>query len=332
MIDHEGDFTLTLRFTGTEVPEKAKALVAESGLSVKLETGARLSAREVDEISHRASPILDGTPGLNGSGYDPREEVFFFDMAGDPSDEKNANVIADLRATLPTGLPPEYAGARIELSPRASTFQRGGLDMAKASDVSQLQCTTGFVVQNSLGQRGIQTAGHCPDALVYRFFGAGQPWRPLTFAGTRRTPTQDFQWYLVPGNPPMGAWIYSHSETSYSIVDNQSLRSDDYGDYVCHRGMTTNAFSCGTVNSINFDPDLHGGDCNGPCDPVFVRVAGPTLRCYYGDSGGPFVDYAAPHTAYGLLYGGVSTGTDIGDCDYAVFSVVDYFTPPILFY
>jgi hypothetical protein len=68
------------------------------------------------------------------------------------------------------------------------------------------------------------------------------------------------------------------------------------GDIVCHRGEHS-GYSCAEVELVDYAPP--GTLCAGPCDPVWVTVAGP--KCAGGDSGGPVFSGTI---AFGILKGG----------------------------
>ena len=116
--EYRGDFDIAFRFTGDEVPAEAVSIVAESGLPVTLEAGARYSIRDVDVISRTAGDALLGYPDFYGLHYDRRSEEFVLRLVGDPADEPAEDLLAELRARLPEGVPVEIANARIELRPR----------------------------------------------------------------------------------------------------------------------------------------------------------------------------------------------------------------------
>lgn len=85
-------------------------------------------------------------------------------------------------------------------------------------------------------------------------------------------------------------------------------------DFVCHRGFTTE-YSCGQVTSISYLPTYTDACLGATCAATWLRVEGPGLKCYPGDSGGPvFLDF----TAYGFYKGQNSAGTSAADCDFAI--------------
>ncbi len=105
-------------------------------------------------------------------------------------------------------------------------------------------------------------------------------------------------------------------------------------DYVCHTGESSGV-SCGTITNIDLAPeyeddlDDQGGnrhacreenDAAVDCDPVFVRVYGPSLRQCGGDSGGPW--YGGRGVAYGIHKGGSNRGDCTTEGKYAFFSAV----------
>lgn len=329
-ISHDDDFQLIIRYSSTEVPAEAVDVVTESDLPIVLEAGAPYSLEETDVIVGEASQILFEHGVEAGVGYDLATGEFVLDMIGDPTDD---NAIEIARASLPDELPAEIAHARINLISDQSIARRGGLDTR--SPTAGGNCTTGFVVQNANGLRGVMTSAHCADNREYKIWDESPVvWYPMTFAGERRTGTQDHQWHTIPGHA-LGAWMHGASLVDYNEVDRQVLRASQGGMYVCHRGRTT-GWSCGTVNSISYAPPLY--NCNTyACAPVHVRVgpAGGNLRCDLGDSGGPVVRGPSawtpdPYVAFGILK---TRALDaFGNCAFFTHNTPDYFTVPLLFY
>lgn len=194
----------------------------------------------------------------------------------------------------------------------------GGGRLTLGTDYSLIHCTSGFNVrQMDTGQTGITTAGHCENNA--RYWSSSRKSGLASLLGQRWDADQDAQWMDT-----------GYIETA-QFLDGDSLRttsgsvgrSNQAGDYVCHFGQRT-GYSCGTVTDIWFDP----GDtqCNsGPCDAVWVKIEGPSLRCYGGDSGGPFFICT---TAYGLYKGQSSNGTTEAGCFYSYYMAMERFLDP----
>jgi hypothetical protein len=99
------------------------------------------------------------------------------------------------------------------------------------------------------------------------------------------------------------------------------------GGFVCHRGKTT-GYSCGTIVSKTFQPTWANACFGVTCASVWIRVQGANLKCYPGDSGGPWF---LNNTAYGIYKGQSSSGPAVGNCNWAVYSAADYFGINLVF-
>ncbi len=194
---------------------------------------------------------------------------------------------------------------RQDLEPAASLLHTyGGKRMFNAEG----GCTSGFTVVDAVsGLTGVLSAGHCfttdatyvQDATTsYNADLSGRPWDA----------NQDFEWFQT-----------SHEEFAQffdgAVLRNQTgtqPRAQMVGNPVCHYGISTGQ-SCGIVDTIHFNPSPTY--CNGgPCDAVWVKVSGPALRCFFGDSGGPMYWGS---TAWGTVSGGIPVGGGAG-CTYLI--------------
>ncbi|MDP4505829.1 S1 family peptidase [Nonomuraea turcica] len=310
-LDHEGDFGLRVRFTGDKVPERA-AEIAEGAPAVTLEAGARYSIAEAEKIIESTGTTLDTHGTVEGVYYDSANEKFVLDMVGAATSVRSEEAVtAALRATLPASLPEEIRSADIQLTPQsAADGQRGGLPMTS--------CTSGFSVKNSAGIKGILTAGHCGNTQQYHYYGSST-WLSTSFRSQARTSTTDVQWHTRPSNVSYPRF-HASSTSSTRTLTGRVVRSGQNGDYVCHRGKTT-GYSCGTVSTITYRPTWSNA-CNGvTCSATWIRVSGPSLKCYPGDSGGPWFNST---NAYGIYKGQSSSGTGTAGCNWAVYMAINY--------
>jgi streptogrisin C len=248
--------------------------------------------------------------GLVGAEVDERTgEIVLFYQGGaqaavDPAAQRRAQEQA--RGLLQVPL-------RIETveTPVGDHHTRGGADLST--------CTSGYVVRHPVGgTTGYITAGHCPNNQTYFEFGGVN--YSTTFVGEIQDADQDVQWHTTPHiEEPR---FYADSTTSHRPLNSQLTRSaQSVGGYVCHRGKTT-GYSCGTIETKTFAP-TYANACPGTtCSPVWVRVSGPSLKCFSGDSGGPWF---LVYTAYGINKGGASSGTDAAGCDWAFYMASNYF-------
>ncbi|MEV0621908.1 S1 family peptidase [Nonomuraea sp. NPDC050404] len=310
-VDHGGDFGLRVRFTGDQVPEKAAELV-KGAPAVTLEAGARYSLIEAEKIIDSTGTNLDTHGAVEGVFYDSTNEKFVLDMVGAATGDRSAEAVtASLRATLPASLPAEIRSAEIRLTPQsAADGQRGGLPMTS--------CTSGFSVRNASGVKGILTAGHCGNSQSYHYFGSST-WLATTFRSQARNATSDVQWHTRPSNLSYPRF-HASSTSATRTLTGRVVRSGQNGDYVCHRGKTT-GYSCGTVSTISYRPTWSNA-CNGvTCSATWIRVSGSGLKCYPGDSGGPWFN---AYKAYGIYKGQSSTGTGTAGCNWAVYMAINY--------
>jgi hypothetical protein len=134
------------------------------------------------------------------------------------------------------------------------------------------QCTSGFSVRKAItGDKGVTTAGHCPDGLYWN--GYYLSWMGGTTGGV-----YDIQWNRAdsPLNARNLVWTGTYAMAIYFV----KFRANQYvGEYVCKYGKNT-GFACGFIQDKYFDG-------------VNVRV---NVNVEGGDSGGPWFQN---HVAYG---------------------------------
>ena len=186
-------------------------------------------------------------------------------------------------------------------------------------------CTSGFVVRHpSTGTRGYITAGHCGNNQTYYEYGGVSYSTP--FIGEIRDADQDVQWHTT--SHIEFPHFYASSTTSHRSLQAQRNRnSQAVGGYVCHRGKTT-GYSCGDIASKTFRPTYTNACPGVTCAAVWIRVEGPSLKCFPGDSGGPwFIAY----TAYGIYKGQSSSGTSAAGCNWAFYMAANYFGIDLVF-
>lgn len=142
-------------------------------------------------------------------------------------------------------------------------------------------CTTGFVVQNASGVRGVSTAGHCSntqsddgDALTYRAGHEGMH--------------GDFQWHTGPDIEPDDFYSGDAATAEVARRDVAGIGAPVVGQSLCKNGKTTFK-DCLEVIQLNV---CHFALCN------MVQMDHRTVDS--GDSGGPWF---WGNTAYGLTWG-----------------------------
>jgi hypothetical protein len=274
---------------------------------VVFRTGAAATrAQLVSAISAHRPAIRAALPVVQGMGADPRtgELVLMIRQPLEHAEARRAEIAAiagvpvRIRVTdAPDNNMSIEGGGRVE-GPHPDTGQR-------------VYCTTGFVVTDG-ARRGVLTAAHCPDTLSYRDPEGGDI--PLTFVGGWGAQYQDVQVHVSAA--PHRAIFYGDTakRAPRRLEGARSRAGTRAGETVCHRGETT-GYSCAEVDLVDYAPA--GELCGGPCDPVWVTVAGPT--CRGGDSGGPVFRGG---TAFGILKGGSYAGG--GRCNFYYYMSTDY--------
>jgi hypothetical protein len=160
-------------------------------------------------------------------------------------------------------------------------------------------CTSGFTVHESDGTRGITTAGHCTNPVVY---GSTN----LPMIDEQNSGNTDAQWHFTPNIADPNQIRVSSDGTRRDITSVRHFSDMMVGDQVCKYGRTT-LYDCGTIDALNES----GGDCNGG---VYVKNTGGDLA-EGGDSGGPVFKN---NRAWGLIeceYDGIF-GDDNGDMSF----------------
>ena len=309
-IEHQPDYRIVVLLTGTEgVPDRFIA-AADMTVPIKFVTGATathdrlVAALRQHQMAMRA--VLSRSQGM---GVDPRTgEIVVLVQASD----MDADQIFDkqLELSAMTGVP-----VRIRLINRedVNLAVEGGSRVAGVDprDGRRYACTTGFVVTDA-SRTGIVTAAHCPDDLTY--IGPDGVEVPLSFVGEWGATTQDVQVHVT-GTSQKPEFYVDRERTQARALTSRRVRlSTRAGDIVCHRGEST-GYSCSLVELVDFAPP--GSLCGGPCEPVWVTVAGPS--CRGGDSGGP--TFAAT-TAFGIVKG--ASYRRSGECNFYYYMSVDY--------
>jgi hypothetical protein len=308
-IEHRPEYRIMVLLTGSE-PVVDRSIIA-GGMTVPIvfRTGAAATYDQLlESMTRHQAAIAQRYPRMRGLGVDPRTGEIVL-MVQDASLYGGAEAM-EAEAEALTGSPVrirELAGedgnSSIEGGARVE-----GVDPA---DGRRYACTTGFVVTDG-ARHGIVTAAHCPDTLTYYAPGGGQT--PLDFVGQWGARYQDVQVHVA--DLPLEPVFYADTakRTARRVTSWRNRTSTRAGDVVCRRGETT-GYSCSEVELVNFAPP--GDLCGGPCDPLWVTVAGPSCRS--GDSGGPIF---IGTVAFGIVKGGNYGRT--GRCNFYYYMSTDY--------
>lgn len=191
---------------------------------------------------------------------------------------------------------------------------RGGGTLATSTGA--LACTTGFSARDDAGTVGAVTAGHCGNSYYYKAPDGSNYLMNVTASKYDQfNADTDFQW-MVANHTTLGEFYADGSSTPRAVTGQRLQSSTSAGNYICHYGRYTGQ-SCGEVTSTAFAPTYNGG-CNGSaCNAVFVKVQGPDLKCWGGDSGGPWFAW---NTAFGIHSGSSKSSPNAGDCNWAAYT------------
>jgi hypothetical protein len=306
-IEHRPDWRVVVLLTGRRKVKDRTILAGGVPVPVDFRTGARANqAQLVRAMAEHRAAIQAALPRFTGMGLDPRTGELVVNVRGAAASPAEAERVAAL-----TGVPVRL---RAVDGPDMNSGIEGGGRVEGVEPVSGRRqfCTTGFVVTDG-ARTGVVTAAHCPDSLTYYDPERGAE-VPLTFVGGWGAQYQDVQVHV--GEAPHRPVFYADTakRALRPLTGARSRESIRGGETVCHRGEAT-GYSCAEVELTHFAPP--GDLCGGPCDPVWVSVAGPS--CRGGDSGGPVF---AGTTAFGILKG--SSYRASGACNYYYFMSTDY--------
>ncbi|RYC10824.1 hypothetical protein [Nocardioides zhouii] len=151
-------------------------------------------------------------------------------------------------------------------------------------------CTAGFVVvKSSTGNRGVSTAGHCPDAQSYKNVA-------LNFKGEAYGGTSDIQWHdsgALTWQNRVEDGVNDSTPFFRNITSREATSSIALGNFYCKTGSFT-GYLCGTVSAVNYCPSYGGLSCD------FFLLSGSSDMSADGDSGGPvYVNEKAVGTTSG---------------------------------
>lgn len=309
-IEHHPQYRIVVLLTGGEPVAPRTVLAGGMHVPIVFRTGAAATREQVvAAIRTHGAGIRARLKGAQGMGLDPRTGELVAMVSAEAARDLDLEEAAR-RITEGTGVP-----ARIRLleGPVENVDIEGGSRIAGADAVSgrRVYCTTGFVVTDG-ARTGIVTAAHCPDDPTY--FAPGGAEIPLAFGGQWGWSFQDVQLHV--SERAQRPIFYSDTAKTIArpVTGHRSRGGTRAGDAVCHRGESS-GYSCALVELVDYAPP--GELCGGPCDPVWVTVAGPSCRA--GDSGGPVFSGT---TAFGILKGATSGRS--GHCNFYFYMSTDF--------
>jgi len=306
-IDHVPEFQLIVRLVGDKpVPPGLRNAVRRAPIPVVFRTGAAATQAKVLEKIRSSVPwMLTELPDMTGTDMDVKTGdvvlfVYAVGAAGEEAKAKGPKIAQRL------GHP-----VRVELidAPEQDANVRGGANLST--------CTSGFVVANSAGTRGILTAAHCGNTQTYSGFDGTTT--ATTFVSEILDADQDVQWHTTPLTE-VPEFYADLTTTARTLTGRRLYSSTAVGNTVCHRGKTT-GYSCGSVESTTHQPTYAGACGSVACASTYIRVSGPNLACFDGDSGGPWFN---GQTAFGIMKSASFTGTAPGQCNFGTYMSTDY--------
>lgn len=274
------DQHLVVGLKGNGMEPAQRINVSGSAIRVEFEEGYPYTAQEFHAVMKKAIPrVVELIP--DATSVDGRPELGLIEVWVRGTDEQ-AYQRAVVEIQKLTGLKVKLVLGK-SLS-RNSAYTAGGAILS----ANGRMCTSGLAVRNRVTQeKGLITAAHCDDQLMYSNYGqtAGGPQvlMPLTFKNGLFDASHDVQWHTLPGgNTPLQE-VFAESTHEYQTKALLTIwAGPPLNGRVCFRGART-GFSCGTVTSINHTPL---GTCGAVlCDPIWARVEGQDLACASGDSG-----------------------------------------------
>lgn len=311
-IEHEPELRGVVRLTGPVADQEAfDEIVDASPVPIEVRVDASLSLSELQDEQERVQEELQEVlPGATTGIHEESGSVTVYVPAED-TDARRQSVepVAEVRAVTDAPVRVEY------------DEDEGGLLHDYGGDRTS-SCTTGFSVHHApTGLDGIVTAGHCGPPQQY------QGYNGENYSLTRR----DSEWSVVTdvsvytSSHNTFPEFYASSTTSRRTLDSVTLRADQsVGNFVCHQGKTT-GYSCGNITDVSATTCWLTNAPGAPdvCNPNWVRAEGPNLACFPGDSGGPwFFNFSA----YGTMHGGSWSGAGQGQCNFAIYTPIDYKT------
>lgn len=298
--EHSPEFKIVVRTT--KKGQKARDVLSfvnkeMSDLNIEVIPNSPRNFRSIENIITNQFSVLDKkVKGLQSIGYDPAKDeivITIYDPTATSADELQKRHKLDKLSGM---------SARVELAitPITVSSVGGGLRLQGVNN-----CTSGFAVSVN-GQPGIVTAYHCTrnETVKNHTIINGQSRYNLILHPPKPSANHDMAVYLAPQGTTMTPKV-SLGAGILSDIKAQGKRGNlKVGQsYLCHYGIST-GFSCGTVTKINTlisAKDVNGRQiCNtsqATCNPVFISISSPNLKCAGGDSGGPVIE---GNTAYGI--------------------------------
>lgn len=310
--EHEGDFKINVRTT--KKGQKSRDVISFVNkelpdLNVEVIPNSPRNFRSIENIiKNQADVISKKVPGFQALGYNPSTDKIVINVY-EPTIKNTNDFYSKYGLQKVSGMDTEIVFLQKPISPAMLT---GG---AKLSTVPNgvLGCTSGFSAFSGDGvQRGIITAYHCTvneTRKNYYLTDINGVTHALTLSPPKASANHDMALYIDPTSPAIASKIDDGSGYLTDIAARGSRSSLKPGNsYVCHSGQKTGG-SCGLVTATNVTLYARSTLADGVsqvqvcktsgtyCNPTFISITSPYLKCQPGDSGGPVWE---GYTAYGI--------------------------------
>lgn len=319
----ENPMIVTVRLTGTEpVPSRTMSTVYGT-ITYRFTVGATHSLTQLKQIV-KSGKVAELFPEHQGIMIDGQRGVIVVELPSTDFERIYVDEEKNARRVLSAPIELKKSSGRSKLLSAPQT-RAGGRAVSNNS-----YCTFGFRAYDSDEKPGLITAAHCLPTLRYEPIpGSGDtatvvldvdPDRRRFDAG------HDVQWHPVPASSGFEAsWTTFTKLNGFNTIGYLGkvrpdlLRETLEGLLVLCRAGTRTGYSCGTLTSVNAEPESN--TCNfQSCTSDWIKVedlAGPyDLLCDAGDSGGPLV--SVDLDAVAIVTSAKTNGSEIGDCDYLI--------------
>ncbi|WP_369977193.1 hypothetical protein [Xanthomonas bundabergensis] len=290
-IEHDPIDRLVVRLTGSQAVRTQFRTFGTDTLEIAFEPGAAHTVAQLANGLQRvlAAGLHESAPGIHAGYVDERSGTIVIEV--DPGTRNLAGLTA--RTEQLAGVP-----VRIGAAPRAATQAVYG-----SGSISSL-CTTGFAVYHAASnQNGVLTAGHCDTGAAQTYSGIDGASHTLNEVALLANANADL---LRLGNTAVAFGGYFYADAWRAATGRRTRAATTTGAVHCHYGRN-GGYNCGSVQSTVANPgNICGPNNNVACNAVYVRVAGTSLFCVGGDSGGPW--FTGTTLAAGIHFAGPTAG------------------------
>jgi hypothetical protein len=290
-LEHEPSERLVVRLTGAQAVSPQFHTFGADTLEVAFVPGATHTVAQLAGALQQAlaTGLRDTASGIHAGYVDERSGVIVVEV---DQTTRNPSALAARLERL-AGVP-----VRVDAAPRAVT------QAAYGSGSLSSQCTAGFAVNHAASnQNGLLTAGHCDTGAAQTYSGIDGASHTLNEVALLANANADL---LRLGNTAVAFGGYFYADAWRAATGRRTRAATTTGAVHCHYGRN-GGYNCGSVQSTVANPgNLCGPNNNVACNAVYVRVAGSSLFCIGGDSGGPW--FTGTTLAAGIHFAGPTTG------------------------